>query len=278
MKIYESLSNVTINSMPYGETCYFKKENVSVIGCHTHGESFEFLVTDLTNAMKPKKCEGYRYTFKFDDDAANEITSPFYDSMETLIDIESHRQPYSVKGSSTFSPWAKLNPVTKMPKRWNLGHLRNLIANDQIVKAVKNGRYTDDYAFDNANDFGRGNMDPVPFVQEIVEHNGGWRIYQEAVEDNGLVRLSVCCHLFDLNTIWVDLSIKSDREEPGKVDGITVERNEAKQGIEIKFPGRPSATILNGLKDNGFRWHRARKLWYAKASEKTEQFAHSLIA
>lgn len=35
-------------------------------------------------------------------------------------------------------------------------------------------------------------------------------------------------------------------------------------GIEITFEGKPGDDVRAELKNNGFRWHKAKKLWYAK--------------
>lgn len=40
--------------------------------------------------------------------------------------------------------------------------------------------------------------------------------------------------------------------------------NQELDGIEIIFTEKPEAATLDALKSAGFRWHRAKKLWYAK--------------
>lgn len=62
------------------------------------------------------------------------------------------------------------------------------------------------------------------------------------------------------------------------VDGLEVRRNEEKNGIEIIFSAKPDSSVIAGLKENGFRWSPFNKLWYAKASEKTTQYAESLLS
>jgi len=62
---------------------------------------------------------------------------------------------------------------------------------------------------------------------------------------------------------------------------ITVTENEERQGIELRFPGKPPQNILDQLHDraNGtWRYHRKGRFWYAKASENTRDFAQRLIA
>lgn len=49
---------------------------------------------------------------------------------------------------------------------------------------------------------------------------------------------------------------------------ITITENKALNGLEVSFKNKPSTTVLSTLKENGFRWHREKKLWYAKDNEK----------
>lgn len=52
--------------------------------------------------------------------------------------------------------------------------------------------------------------------------------------------------------------------------------NTAKNGIEIYFESIPKKEILNKLKENFFKWHTAKKCWYARATEKARELATSL--
>ena len=45
--------------------------------------------------------------------------------------------------------------------------------------------------------------------------------------------------------------------------------NEQLKGVELYFEGKPSQTIIDSLKSNGFRYHGGKVCWYAKQSEKT---------
>lgn len=49
-------------------------------------------------------------------------------------------------------------------------------------------------------------------------------------------------------------------------------------GIEIQFDGKPEASIFESLKAIGYRWHKAKKLWYAKQNPDTLSLAQSLAA
>lgn len=44
----------------------------------------------------------------------------------------------------------------------------------------------------------------------------------------------------------------------------TITTNTEHNGIEIAFANKPARCTLDGLKAQGFRWHNAKKLWYAK--------------
>ena len=53
-------------------------------------------------------------------------------------------------------------------------------------------------------------------------------------------------------------------------------RNTEKNGIEIYFDGKPSDDVLNRLKDNRWRWFRAKSCWYNRYSAENEAFAKEL--
>lgn len=52
--------------------------------------------------------------------------------------------------------------------------------------------------------------------------------------------------------------------------------NNEKNGIEIRFDGKPDASILESLKANGFRWSVKQKMWYAKQTDERMTFAGNL--
>jgi phospholipid N-methyltransferase len=71
-----------------------------------------------------------------------------------------------------------------------------------------------------------------------------------------------------------------DRGEPTQttepVEGVTVTENNEKDGIEIRFPSKPTTAMLDSLKAAGWRWSRFSSCWYARRSDKVRQFAESL--
>ena len=52
--------------------------------------------------------------------------------------------------------------------------------------------------------------------------------------------------------------------------------NNEKNGIEIRFDGKPESSIIAELKEYGFRWSVKQKMWYAKQSVERIAFAEGL--
>jgi len=56
----------------------------------------------------------------------------------------------------------------------------------------------------------------------------------------------------------------------------TLTFNEPLNGIEISFDRKPISATLEALKGAGFRWHRAKKLWYAKNTAERLELAQAI--
>ena len=65
-----------------------------------------------------------------------------------------------------------------------------------------------------------------------------------------------------------------EEEEPAPAE-MTI--NEELKGIEIKFSAVPSQEIREALKNNGFRWHHKKAVWYAKKNPETLELATSIV-
>lgn len=63
-----------------------------------------------------------------------------------------------------------------------------------------------------------------------------------------------------------------------KVFLVKVEQNEEKNGVELFFDGKPTETVIEFLKANHFRWHKAKKCWYNKRTEQTMQAVEQIIS
>lgn len=57
----------------------------------------------------------------------------------------------------------------------------------------------------------------------------------------------------------------------------SVNLNEELKGIEISFSCKPSKDVLNNLKHYGFRWHRIKKIWWAKQLPDRLQFVREFF-
>ncbi len=58
--------------------------------------------------------------------------------------------------------------------------------------------------------------------------------------------------------------------------GVTVSRNEEKDGIEIRFAAKPERATLDSLKARGWRWSRFSSCWWHKHSPEALAFAERL--
>jgi len=59
---------------------------------------------------------------------------------------------------------------------------------------------------------------------------------------------------------------------------ISININEEKNGVEIKFSSKPDRSVLDNLKNAGFRWSKFQGIWWAKQNEKTLKIAEKLAA
>ena len=46
---------------------------------------------------------------------------------------------------------------------------------------------------------------------------------------------------------------------------VKINHNQDVSGVELYFDGKPDTSVINCLKDNGYRWHRSKKCWYIKS-------------
>lgn len=63
---------------------------------------------------------------------------------------------------------------------------------------------------------------------------------------------------------------------PAPASGVTVRLNTEKNGVEIVFPAKPAADVLDRVKAAGFRWSRFAGCWWAKQSADTLAAAQAI--
>lgn len=80
--------------------------------------------------------------------------------------------------------------------------------------------------------------------------------------------------------LWKIQKEETKKPAPSQLVGTnaTMKENTEKNGIELKFTGKPSEIILQALKANGWRWSNYSKVWYTKASDQARDFAKSIAS
>ncbi|MGP9039208.1 hypothetical protein ACT1WM_22290, partial [Bacillus stercoris] len=112
-----------------------------------------------------------------------------------------HEEEKAVRVFSPFTKPKKVNPHTK----WTIQKVAKAILAEQITKGVRRMTLTDDYAYDAAVNFRKGEiMDLVSFARDLIERPYGWWVRVDEVTDKTM-KLSVSCHHFDYRTLYVSL-------------------------------------------------------------------------
>ena len=57
---------------------------------------------------------------------------------------------------------------------------------------------------------------------------------------------------------------------------MTITYNTEKNGIELRFSSKPDASVLDMLKENGFRWSGKQKMWYARKTDERVALVNSI--
>lgn len=58
----------------------------------------------------------------------------------------------------------------------------------------------------------------------------------------------------------------------------TITTNTEHNGIEISFDCKPAPGTLESLKSHGFRWHRQKRVWYAKNTHEHMAAANAIVS
>lgn len=180
---------------------------------------YSLVIIDLANAMKNgKTCTRWLFsvspwhmdTSKLSFTAYIKMAAPECDTLAELVDWLRAGKPLQEvdgltvsvggqPGNRTFSPFAPIKPV-KLGDRLSAATIAKAICAGQIVAGRTDGRYTDDYAFDAATNFGRGEIDVQAFAKDIYEDPCGWRFWWH---DDTRREIVAACHTFDYKTLAV---------------------------------------------------------------------------
>ena len=110
------------------------------------------------------------------------------------------------------------------------------------------------------------------YLKNANRYSTGWKVYKSSYYmacDEIYISLAKRCVFTDKG---------SSKQVIESAQGVTIQLNEDKAGIEVLFPGKPSEAIRTALKEHGFRWSRGQGLWYAKQSESRLAFVETLKA
>lgn len=215
MKQYNSSADFRIFDLwDQYDDLYFEGRNISA---HPYRNSL--VIIDLANAMQNgKTCTRWLFSVSpWQMDTSRlclteyiEMAAPECDTLAELVAWLRVGKPLQeVDGltvsvgeqpsNRTFSPFAPIKPV-KLGDRLTAATIAKAIRAGQIVAGRTDGRYTDDYAFDAATDFGRGEIDVQAFAKDIYENPRGWRFWWH---DDTRREIVAACHTFDYKTLAV---------------------------------------------------------------------------
>jgi hypothetical protein len=158
------------------------------------------------------------------------------------------------------------------------------IRHDTAYKTIQNNNctivcdyhYTDDYAYDNANGYGKGEIAKEHLLQTMESMSPRCYI---SVDSPNRLKVSIHSNLMysvHFNETEQQTDNNSITEAPQTNGDITVTYNNELNGIEITFTSKPNQSIIDQLKDTGYKWHNVKKLWYAKKNSESKMFAESL--
>ncbi len=167
-------------------------------------------LVDVTNAAKRgKKCTVVRVDVPWETRQETNAQCVFFNSIrlhnwniERLFDAivadpSGHGASIDQKDAiRTYSPYSKPLPLKATPKKWTVELAIRALMNGQFEGLRCNGVYTDDYAYDAASNFNRGEIQNAEaFAARVMSCPSGWRVWPNS--DGSILHLN--CHSFDSN-------------------------------------------------------------------------------
>lgn len=218
--IYEDSRDVSIFNLRKGG--YFKDLNVFV-----HGYADSIKVTFLDNAQKRgetcDKVSIYTAYNKVDDVQlylANELDIHTVNDLCSAIKKERDLGDLEVslssqKGIETFSPFIEQKPI-KTPKKWTKAAFQKALMSGQIFKGNLDYRYTDDYAYDAAYNFGEGRpINVIATAKDVIE--GYWSksdyLYSGEPDKDGVIAVSYSDHSTSKTFLFLESCTLKEAQE-----------------------------------------------------------------
>ena len=220
---------INVKDLVYDREVEFKYSNRDI---RIHYFNTVIQITDVTNAKKRgKTCVKISaYINNYEDiDACKYVNytniatiETFFENFEnhevgyTLTGIEHQGYKYSIEimASKDVIP-AQCNlkdiykPITelKLKNKYSIkiSDIIKILINNN-VQVIQDGRYTDDYAWDAANNFNEGHVfNPIEFAKDLIKSRSGWSAYMDSVDQK---RIHVTCYSFDYRSIYLDTPIR----------------------------------------------------------------------
>lgn len=150
-----------------------------------------------------------------------DLTEQGIETLEDLLDathlVGFSRSDSTQKGVHTFSPFVEVKPI-KEPTKWKTSHLAKAILSGQVFHGIIEGRYSDDYARDAEQNFGKGAPVDLPGVaRELIEDSSRGIHISVSESKNGLTELSMATYSFDYKRFSFDVNcnhaLKQERLE-----------------------------------------------------------------
>ena len=174
---------------------------------------------DIANAQKiGKTCDYWRLSTDWNASVAlhTKLNQSGIDTIEKLSDFcrsgktmdgisVSH---YTEKGVEVFSPFVEVKPLKELPDKWTKRNFTQALMSGQLFRGEVAYRYTDDYAYDAAYNFGTGRGLHMPSFakNEIGDwgsctycHNTG-----DGPDKNGAYPVSYSEHTNSCKRLWFD--------------------------------------------------------------------------
>lgn len=102
-----------------------------------------------------------------------------------------YRSDENAKRTFNVNALDRLKPLTKQPKKWTLPMVVRALVNGQ-VSAYRKYKYTDDYAYDAASNYGEGAASNLWLAERLVDSPDGWW-----AAPDGDKAITCACHHFE---------------------------------------------------------------------------------